>query len=350
MVEKVRLGKTDLQVTKLGFGSIPIQRDSDEEGIAVVRRAVELGITFIDTATQYTTSEVRIGNAIAGQRDNLVLATKSMARTPEGIRHDLEQSLKHMGTRYIDLYQYHNVSDPNTLDRILDPKGPRSVVDEARRTGHVRHIGITSHQLDTARQAVASGEFETVMFPLNYVASEPGLELLELARKHDVGFICMKPFGGGMLDNATLAVKYLWQFPDVVVIPGLEKLHELEQLVQLVEGPLELTNEEREQIARHKEQIGDRFCRRCDYCQPCTVGIPISTVLFLPTVAKRMTRHQLYSGWVSSMMQKAAECTECGECQERCPYNLPIMDMIREYLSWYEPGKAQYDEEMSLQR
>jgi len=349
-VEKIRLGKTNMTVTRLGFGSIPIQRDPDDEAIAIVRRAVELGITFIDTATQYTTSEGRIGRAIAGQRDSLVLATKSMARTPDGIRADLEQSLKRLGTRYIDLYQYHNVSDRNALDKVLDPKGPRSVVDEARRMGQVRHVGITSHQLATAREAVASDQFETIMFPLNYVASEPGLELLELARQHDVGFICMKPFAGGMLDNAPLAVKYLWQFPDVVLIPGIEKMHELEEIARLVQDPMELTAEERERITRHKQEVGDRFCRRCDYCQPCTAGIPISTVLALPTIAKRMTRQHLYTGWVASMMEKAAECTECGECQERCPYNLPIMDMIRDYLSWYQPEKAKYDEEMALRR
>jgi hypothetical protein len=235
-MEKIRLGKTNMMVSRLGFGGIPIQRVSEDEAVAVVKRCLELGITYLDTANAYTTSEERIGKAIAGRRQELILATKSGARDAEGIESHLQLSLKHLGVKFVDLFQFHGVDDLNRLDTILGRNGLMAVAEKAKKAGLVKHIGISSHQMDVAKEAVKSDRFETIMFPFNVVNDKAATELLPLAREHDVGFIAMKPLAGGKVENVTLAFKYLFQFPDIVPIPGIQKISEIEEIVQILEG------------------------------------------------------------------------------------------------------------------
>jgi len=346
-VEKIRLGKTDLMVTRLGFGGIPIQRLSEEDAITVVRKCVELGITFLDTANAYTTSEERIGKAIAGKRQEFIIATKSGARDRENIEKHLNLSLEHLQTDYIDLYQFHGVSTFEHLKTVMDPKGPRAVVEDAKKAGKIRHIGITSHSMDVAKEAVKTDQFETLMFPFNFITCEPAEELLPLCREHDVGFIDMKPMGGGMLDNATVAFKYLLQFPDIVYIPGIEQTWEIEEIAGIVQGSGQMTPEEEAEMQRLCEELGTRFCRRCDYCQPCPQEIPISTVMNSASFAKRLPPQRIFSGWISEGMERAATCTDCGECEEKCPYHLPIREIIAERSQWYQEAKKQYQEQIA---
>lgn len=342
-VDKIRLGKTNMMVSRLGFGGIPIQRLSEDDAVAVVTRCLDLGVTFIDTANAYSTSEERIGKAIAGRRQGLYLATKSGSRKPEGVEVHLARSLKNLGVDYIDLYQFHGVSTFEGLKTVLDPGGPRAVVEAAREAGKVRHIGITSHSMDVAREAVRSDQFETIMFPFNFITNEAAEELLPLCREHDVGFIAMKPMAGGMLDNATIAFKYLLQFPDLAHIPGIEQAWEIEELVRIFNGPKQMTEAEQAEMQRMRDELGTRFCRRCDYCQPCPQEIPISTVMNSASFAKRLPAERLFSGWISSAMERAATCTECGECEERCPYDLSIREVIAERAAWYAEARQEYE-------
>ena len=316
-MEKIRLGKTDMMVTRLGFGGIPIQRLSEDDAVAVVRKCIELGITFYDTANAYTTSEERIGKAVAGKREELIIATKTQGRDRETTEKHLNLSLEHLQTDYIDLYQFHGVSTREHLDIVLDPNGPRAVVEEAKKAGRIRHIGITSHSMDIAKEAVKTDQFETLMFPFNFIVVEAAEELIPLCREHNVGFINMKPMGGGMLDNATVAFKYLLQFPDIAYIPGIEKTWEIEEIAKIVQGSAETTAEEEAEMQRLRDELGTRFCRRCDYCQPCPQEIPISMVMNSAGFAKRLPPQRMFSGWISDGMEKAGTCTECGDCEER---------------------------------
>lgn len=343
-MEKKRLGKTELMVSRIGFGAIPMQRRDDDDAIALVKRCLELGVTYLDTANAYSTSEGRMGKALEGWKGEVVLSTKTQSRTPDGVEAHLEQSLKMLQVDTIDLYQFHNVSSFPELEKVLDPRGPYPFVEQARRAGKIRHIGITSHQIDVAKEAVKTGRFETVMYPFNFIAHEPGEELAALAAQHDVGFIAMKPFAGGMIGKATLAIKYLLQFSNVVPIPGAERIPEIEEIVGIVEGPWALTDEENAEIGRIRTETGNRFCRRCDYCQPCTAGIPISNVMSFPTMVKRMPRKNLHTGWIPGLMEKASECTDCGLCEERCPYQLPIREMVSENVANYQRMKKEWQE------
>jgi len=337
-----RLGKTEMMVSKLGFGGIPIQRLDDDGAVGVVRRCLDLGITFIDTANGYTTSEERIGKAISGRREGLILATKTHATTSEGVERDLALSLRRLCVESIDLYQFHGVSSFKALETVLNPKGSRTVLEKAKRAGTIKHIGISSHSMDVAKEAVKTDQFETIMFPLNFITIEAVNELLPLCREHDVGFIAMKPLAGGMLDNAVIAFKYLFQFPDIIPIPGIEEIHEIEEIVQALEGPWEMTETEKQEMQRLREELGTRFCRRCQYCQPCTEEIPITTVMVSRSFFKRTPPERFFSGNISEAIEKAANCTECGSCEERCPYHLPIVEMLAEHLEWYREEKRKY--------
>jgi aryl-alcohol dehydrogenase-like predicted oxidoreductase len=347
-MEKMRLGKSGLMVTRVGFGGIPIQRLDEQGAVTVVKRCLDHGVNFIDTANAYSTSEARIGKAIAGRRDDIIIATKSTARDQAGITKHLDNSLKQLGTGYIDLYQFHAVSDFKSLEMVLDPAGPMAALEEAKRAGKIRHIGVTSHQIDVAKKAVESGRFETLMFPFNFVTDEAAAQLLPLCRKHDVGFIDMKPLAGGMIANANIAFKYLFQFKDIATIPGIEKVEEIDEIVGILNGPLELTEWDRAEMRKLKEQLGARFCHRCDYCQPCKEGIYISSVMTFPSFMARLPEEQIFGFW-SGLFDMAAKCSKCGECEERCPYHLPIRDMMEEYYDLYESKKRAYKARTSAQ-
>lgn len=338
-MRKVELGATGLVVSEVGFGGIPIQRLSHVEAVSVVRKCLDLGITFLDTANGYTTSEERIGEAIRGRRDHLVLATKTQARDAEGVAKHLALSLERLGVDAIDLYQFHCVSSEEDYQKVLAPGGPLDVVRQAQASGVVRHVGLTSHAMDIAIKAVRSGHFQTIMFPFNFVAAEAAQELIPLALEREVGFIAMKPLAGGALDDASLAFKYLRQFPRVLPIPGIERAAEIEEIVAILDGPAQLTPDQQAEMDRIRSELGNRFCRRCGYCEPCPQGVSIQTLMILDSIIKRMPAANVFSD-LAQTVEDAQECVECGECEERCPYGLPIREMIQERVGLFEREKA----------
>ncbi len=338
-MKTIRLGKSNLMVSAVGFGGIPIQRLSDDDAVALVRGCLDLGINYIDTAHGYTTSEERVGRALKGRRDGIVLATKSHGLDRDTLTQELEQSLSRLGVDYIDLFQLHNVASQEEWDKVLAPGGALEAARDALQAGKIGHIGVTSHALAFAQKAVRSGLFETIMFPLNFVAREPGEELYPEAVANDVGFIAMKPLGGGMLSDARLAFQYLRQFPHAVPIPGIERIEEMREIIAVMAEPAGLTADDRQRIEGIREELGTRFCRRCDYCQPCRQGIPISSLMTAPSLIKRMPPQRALA-MMERSVAKAVECEKCGECGETCPYHLPIREMLDEAIALYGRLKA----------
>ena len=342
-MRNIRLGKTNLTVSELGFGGIPIQRLSESEAVRVVQRALDLGVTFIDTANGYTTSEERIGKAIAGRRDQVILATKSGARDANTFRQHLELSLRRLAVDCIDILQFHNVSTQQHYEAITAPGGLLEVAKEVKAAGRIGHIGVTSHNLDMACTLAASGCFETMMFPFCILTPEPADRLIPLCQERDVAFIAMKPMGGGMLEDAAIAFKYLRQFPGVLPLVGIQDCAEIEEIVRIMDGPAAMTAAEQTEAQHLAREVSIRFCRACDYCQPCPQGIHISTVLRLRSHARRFPLERFYGEWGKKEVAKAEECEECADCESRCPYNLPIREMLNDNVAWYH-------EQMSLHR
>jgi len=306
----------------------------------VVRHCLDLGINWIDTAHGYTTSEERIGLAIAARDLRPILATKSHGLTADAFCAEVEESFQRLGVDYIDLLQFHGVSKPEGFEAVTAPNGPLDAARRLRDEGRIGHIGVTSHNLDVALDLVRSDLFETLMFPFNFITREPAEELIPLCREHDVGFIAMKPMGGGLLENATVAFKWLRQFSDVVPLVGIQSFDEIDEIAAVMEGPAELSPEEKAKIERIREELGTRFCRSCEYCQPCSAGIRISSVMRLRSAAKRFPADRFYGAATQEMVAQVEECIDCGKCEERCPYELEIRQTLRENADWYRERMA----------
>ena len=341
-MKKTRLGKTELLVSQIGFGGIPIQKPSEEEAIAIVKDSLDREINFIDTSRVYTTSEERIGKAVKDRRKNIIIATKTASRKPDNVAKDIETSLDKLQTDYIDLYQLHNVSTSEDLKNVLSPEGPMAVILKAKEEGKLRHIGITSHRIGVAKEAILSGFFETVMVALNFVNNEAKDDLLPLAKEHDVGVIIMKPMAGGMLENPVISFKYLMQFPDIVPLIGISKVGEMEQNLNILKGSAEITEAEQKEMARIKNELGTGFCRMCNYCQPCPQGILISAIMYTQVAITRFDPERIFEGEWDKFMDKVPDCIDCGECEKRCPYHLPIRERIKEAAEKYAAAKNDY--------
>ncbi|MCQ2431348.1 MAG: aldo/keto reductase [Clostridia bacterium] len=322
------LGKTGLKISRMGFGGIPIQKIDAEGTRALMQRLLACGVNYIDTARGYTVSEEFLGYGLEGIRDQFVLATKSMSRSREAMEKDIETSLHNLRTDYIDLYQVHNPS-MEQLDTVMAPGGALEALTAAKAAGKIGHIGITAHSLEVFARAVELDWVETIMFPFSIVENQ-GLELIERCHEKNIGFIAMKPLAGGAIENARLALRYICSVPAVtVVIPGMAELKEIDENIAACNDPTPLSEDELAEIEQIRSDLGSNFCRRCGYCAPCSVGINIPGVFLF---AGYLQRYGL-GGWAkdrySTLKVKASACVECGACETRCPYHLPIREMLK---------------------
>lgn len=322
------LGKTGLKISRMGFGGIPIQR-IDAEGTKVLMHQLRAaGVNFIDTARGYTVSEEYLGYALEGIRQDFVIATKSMSRTKEAMAADIDTSLKNLRTDYIDLYQIHNAT-PEQLQQVVAPGGALEALLEARDAGKIRHIGLTSHSLDTFKMALDMPWVETFMFPYNIVETQAE-KLIAQAAQRNIGFIDMKPLAGGAIENATLALRYICANDNVtVVIPGMADPKELEQNLAAVSDRSPITPEEKAGFLETRNALGTNFCRRCNYCQPCSAGINISGAFLFDGYLQRYGLGEWAKDRYAAMEKKAGDCIGCGACEDRCPYHLPIREMLK---------------------
>ena len=322
------LGKTGLKISRLGFGGIPIQRIDAAGTRALMLQMKEAGINYIDTARGYTVSEAFLGEALEGIREDFIIATKSMARTKEAMAADIEISLKNLKTDYIDLYQVHN---PNLaqLEQVMAPGGALEALLEAKAAGKIGHIGLTAHAIEVFEKALELPWVETFMFPYNIVESQ-GEELIKACMEKNIGFIVMKPLAGGAIEDATLAIRYCLNNPAVtVVIPGMAEEKELQQNLSAANDASPLCEEELAKIESIRKQLGTQFCRRCNYCQPCVKGINISGCFLFHGYLARYGLADWAKGRYATLPVKASACIECGACENRCPYNLPIRQMLK---------------------
>ena len=326
-MEYTQLGNTGLRISRLGFGGIPIQKVDAQRVRELMERLTQEGVNYIDTARGYTVSEQLLGQALDGLRDRFVLATKSMARTREAMAKDIDISLANLKTDHIDLYQVHNPTIAE-FEQVIAPGGALEALLEAKACGKIRHIGVTAHRASVLEKALELDWVETVMFPYNIVETQ-GEALMHRAAERGVGFVCMKPLAGGALEDARLALRFIRQNPDVsVIIPGMHSIGEIEQNLRAVEDASPLTDEELAQIARVRSELGTQFCRRCDYCQPCAAGISISGIFVLEGYLQRYGLGDWAKARYSGMTPKASACLKCGACESRCPYQLPIRQML----------------------
>lgn len=322
------LGKTGLKISRLGFGGIPIQKIDAEGTRQLAHRMLDAGINYIDTARGYTVSESYLGYALEGIRDHFVLATKSMSRDKAGMARDIDTSLANLRTNYIDLYQIHNPT-PADLDQVCAPDGALEALLEAKKGGKIGHLGITAHTNAIFERALELPWVETIMFPYNIVETQ-GEALMRRCTEMNIGFIVMKPLAGGAIEDASLALRWILQNEDVsVVIPGMAEEREIRQNLAAAQDRSPLTQAEQDQILAIRQALGTQFCRRCNYCAPCTAGISIYSIFLMDGYLSRYGLEDWARARYAAMDKTASDCIGCGVCESRCPYALPIRDMMK---------------------
>jgi predicted aldo/keto reductase-like oxidoreductase len=336
----ISLGKTGLKVSAVGFGGIPIIRLQTDEAVKVLRHSFDKGITFYDTANMYRDSEAKIGQALSHVRDKIIIATKTTQRNAAGFRQNLEGSLKAMKTDYIDLYQFHQVANDEEWEKITKDGGAWSESEKARKEGKIRFLGVTSHSLQMAIKLAKTGLFSSVQFPFNFIEQEAKDELHKYCREKGIASIVMKPFAGGVIDNAAIAFKYLRQFPDIIPIPGFDSIKKVDEIISIYEHQNDITSHDLELMEKYRQELGKVFCRRCEYCQPCPNGVLITPAMGYPIVASRMSP-EVSVEFLKVPMESTQLCDECGACIEKCPYGLPIPDLLKNNYDLFEAHRSQ---------
>ncbi len=323
-MDTIRLGKTNLTVSKNGFGALPVQRVSMEEAAKLLRKAYDHGINYFDTARAYTDSEAKIGYALHDVRENIVISTKTTALKAEDFWKDLHTSLETLQTDYIDIYQFHN---PSFCPKPGDGSGLYEAMVAAKAKGMIRHIGITNHRLALAEEAVLSGLYETLQFPFSYLASDKDLALVRLCEEKDVGFICMKALSGGLITHSDAAYAFLRRYP-VAPIWGIQREKELDEFLSYQDNPPELTDALQAIIDHDRGELVGDFCRGCGYCMPCPAGIEINTCARMSLMIRRSPTAALLNEKSQAMMKKIEGCLHCGRCKTRCPYGLDTPTLL----------------------
>ena len=331
-MDTIRLGRTGLVVSKNGFGALPIQRVEKEDACKILRKAYEGGINYFDTARLYTDSEEKMGEALSDVRENIIISTKTMSTEVEGFWRDLRTSLSLLKTNYIDIYQFHN---PPFCPKPGDGTGLYEAMLEAKGKGLIRHIGITSHKLAIAEEAVRSGLYETLQFPFSYLASEKEEALVRLCEKNDVGFICMKALAGGLITRSDVAYAYLADYP-VAPIWGVQRERELDEFLSYNENPPKMNDEYREYIKKEREELSGDFCRGCGYCMPCPVGIEIHSCARMSLMLRRAPAASNLTEAAQAKMRKIEDCINCGSCKAKCPYGLDTPALLKKNYEDYK--------------
>ena len=322
------LGKTGLRVARLGLGGIPIQRIDELGTRELLRIMLAEGINYIDTARDYTVSEEHLGFALEGIREHFILASKSRDVSKQEMEEDSDRSLHNLRTNYIDLYQFHNPSNA-ALNQIIAPGGALEALWEARAAGKICHIGATTHSVEVFRRLLDMEWVETIMFPYNIVENQAE-SLIAQCREKNIGFICMKPLAGGTIEDGRLALRYVASNENVTeIIPGMAEPKELEQNVDAVQDITPLSEQEKAGIQKVRDSLGTQFCRRCNYCAPCTAGISIPSAFLFEGYLTRYGLADWAKDHYQALAHTASECVQCGLCEERCPYHLPIRDMMK---------------------
>lgn len=326
IVKNLRLGKTEIITPQNAFGALPVQRVSMDEACKILQRAYEGGMTFFDTARLYSDSEEKMGNALADVRNNIFIATKSMAKNVDELKSQLETSLKLLKTDHVDIYQFH------CADKVFSPgdgTGMYECMEDFKRQGMVRHIGITAHKIGVAEEAVKSGIYESLQFPFSYLSSEREIALVELCKAKDVGFIAMKGLAGGLIRNSKAAFSFISQYDNVLPIWGIQKMSELEEWLSFFKDTPEFTKEISDFIEKEKAELNGEFCRGCGYCMPCPEGIIINNCARMSLMVRRAPTAAWTNEYWQNEMKKIETCTGCGQCREKCPYELDTPNLLK---------------------
>ncbi len=335
-MKNITLGRTGITVPQNGFGALPIQRITTEEAVKILRKAYSGGMRFFDTARAYSDSEEKLGAAFGDgyiDRKSIIIATKTPAKTPEDFWKDLETSLTKLKTDHIDIYQFHMMGE---CWKPGDANGMYECMIKAREQGKIRFIGGTAHKLGVAKEIAECGFYDTLQYPISYLADEKEIELIKICNKNDVGVIGMKGLAGGLITNSKAAMAYASQFEGFIPIWGIQKESELDEWLSFMDETPDMSGEILEFIRKEQDELKGEFCRGCGYCMPCTMGIQINQCNRMSLMLRRAPSKTWLSEYWQGEMDKINTCIECGACLPKCPYGLDIPSLLKKNLEDYK--------------
>jgi predicted aldo/keto reductase-like oxidoreductase len=354
-MKKRRLGRTNLNVSVIGFGGEWVIPSSVEYACKMYKRALDLGINYFDAARIYGNVEEKLGMALEDVRDNVVIATKTHHLfDPDAARVGLKQSLRNLRTDRVDIVIVQHIDNEKTLKHFLGENTALSVLKEARSQGKLNFIGLSGHKPHVLAKAIRTGEFDMILAPFNIINREVTEELLPLAKKLDVGVASMKTFGGpdqrfvqyelskivpektefnrifGEGNTRTeRALGYVLANDVHTAVCGLSTIEEVESAAKVGAKFTGLTQEEKANV-RFGELPPEPFCRECTLCRRCPEGLKIHLILGLD---KYFTYYGI-TDWTKEIYERLAvkvdSCTKCAECEPKCPYKLPIIKMLNQ--------------------
>ncbi|MHC4711695.1 MAG: aldo/keto reductase [Planctomycetota bacterium] len=343
--------KSGVKLSCIGFGGmrIPTGRGvSEKQAIATVRRAIDLGVNYIETAPGYGDSEILIGKAIKdGYRERAYVSTKSHTRSAAEMRSALEKSLERLQVERLDFYHMWYICSADDWKHVMKKGGPLEGARKAQSERLIDHIGITTHApISVVKEMVDCGEYELVTISCN-AANREYEEIIDYAGERDVGVVIMNPLAGGMLarpprgaknqlrprPHIMAALGFLLANPHVTTaICGAKSPEEMEE--DVAAGEFLPSGAAAAARGADLAETEEDFCTTCGYCMPCEFGVNI------PQAMLNWNYRKLYGMDFSKWSKKArkqlreivrfGECTECGACIERCPNSLPIIDRLRE--------------------
>lgn len=332
-MRQITLGSTGITVPQNAFGALPIQRVSTEMAVKLLRRAYEGGMRFFDTARAYSDSEVKVGEAFDGMRKKVFIATKTGAKTPEEVRAQVETSLKNLRTDYIDIYQFHCADQ---CYRPGDGTGMYECMEELKKEGKIRHIGITAHKLYIAEAAVESGLYETLQYPFSYLSSEKEIALVKKCKEANMGFIAMKGLAGGLINRSEAAMAFMSQFDNALPIWGIQKEKELEEWLSYMAETPTMNEELTAYIEKEQKELTGEFCRGCGYCMPCPAGIMINQCARMSLMLRRAPSKAWLTPEMQAEMKKIEVCLHCNQCMKKCPYELNTPELLKKNYEDYK--------------
>ena len=332
-MRQITLGSTGITVPQNAFGALPIQRVSMEMAVKLLRRAYEGGMRFFDTARAYSDSEVKVGEAFDGMRKKVFIATKTGAKTPEEVRAQVETSLKNLRTDYIDIYQFHCADQ---CYRPGDGTGMYECMEELKKEGKIRHIGITAHKLYIAEEAVESGLYETLQYPFSYLSSEKEIALVKKCKEANMGFIAMKGLAGGLINRSEAAMAFMSQFDNALPIWGIQKEKELEEWLSYMAETPTMNEELTAYIEKEQKELTGEFCRGCGYCMPCPAGIMINQCARMSLMLRRAPSKDWLTPEMQAEMKKIEVCLHCNQCMKKCPYELNTPELLKKNYEDYK--------------
>jgi len=329
-MQRRRLGRTGLEVGVIGFGGLLAAGRPQDEVDALVGQALDAGANYIDTAHSYGDSQEKLGAALAGKRDQVVLGAKLIHRDRKGAAQEVDDSLRRLRTDRVDLYHLHAIDTLEQWEQASADDGALAALEQAQAAGKIRYLGITGHMPGVQAQALKSCRLDTVMATSNYVdrfiyATE--LVLHPLARKLDAGVLVLKPTAHNTIADRELAYRYLLsQDVDCIIPPRQEE--EFRLALDVADRASPLSEKELQDLWVSAPEL-DGLCRQCGACLPCPDGIDIPTVLRLAGWYRRFRQtKEIAKRTYAGMQPKADQCTVCDVCEQSCPYDLRIAEQL----------------------